>query len=288
MKAHEHILTKQVQWARNRGISLIGSKEARGRAAYTKTLDENLFEPLLVEVRESFLSGDGNEILGFPGNPAKMQAIHSSSALGLNVFQYWRRIGQDSHVAALCGFCRKDSSNTFEIAFEKKYPINSNLPHPPNIDVVFQPSDPSKSRTFAIECKFSEPYSSQRHGGLKPKYLALDPLWVDIPNMQALAKSICPEDNQFVYFHAAQMIKHILGLKKAHGKNGFRLLYLWYDVPGREGVAHRNEVNAFAKTAEADGLKFHSLTYQKLIMKMCKDCGEEHGSYLKYITERYL
>ena len=38
MKAYEYILAKQVQWALNRGIKLIGSKGRRGRPAYTFTL----------------------------------------------------------------------------------------------------------------------------------------------------------------------------------------------------------------------------------------------------------
>lgn len=288
MRAYEYIFAKQIQWGKNKEIPLTGSKGARGRLAYTKLLEKNLFEPLLPEIRECFLGGDGNEILGSLNSPAKMQAVHSSSALGLNIFQYWHRIGQATLITAACGLCRKGTSSSFEVAFEKKYPIDTKFAHPPNIDVVFQPSDPSKCRTFAIECKFTEPYSSQGHGGLKPKYMTLDPLWEDIPRIHALAKTICPMDDRFSYFHAAQIIKHILGLKKALGKNGFSLLYLWYDVPGREGVAHRDEVDTFADIAETDGLKFHSLSYQELIVRMCKECGADHGPYLKYITERYF
>ena len=43
MKAYEYILSKQTQWALNRGIFLTGSKMERGRPAYTLKLDENLF-----------------------------------------------------------------------------------------------------------------------------------------------------------------------------------------------------------------------------------------------------
>lgn len=91
MKAYEHILSKQIQWALNRGKPLIGSKGRQGRPAYTSTLDQNLFEPLERSVRKAFLDGEGNEIIGSPDSPAKMQAVHSSSALGVNVFRYWLR-----------------------------------------------------------------------------------------------------------------------------------------------------------------------------------------------------
>ena len=88
MKGYEYILAKQTAWADNCGILLVGSKGKRGRPAYTPKLHQNLFQALLPEVRESFAAGDGGE-LGSPGLPGKMQAVHSSSALGVNVFQYW-------------------------------------------------------------------------------------------------------------------------------------------------------------------------------------------------------
>ena len=54
MNAYEYILSKQIQWALNNKISLVGSKGNRGRLAYTKKLEDNLFQPLEPEVREYF------------------------------------------------------------------------------------------------------------------------------------------------------------------------------------------------------------------------------------------
>jgi hypothetical protein len=71
MTAYEYIIAKQTQWALNRGIELIGSKVSKGFPAYTPELNQNLFQPLDLDVRKSFEQGDGNEI---SGNPAKMQA----------------------------------------------------------------------------------------------------------------------------------------------------------------------------------------------------------------------
>ena len=62
MNGYQYILAKQTEWARNRGLDLIGSKENRGRAAYTTSLDSNLFQPLLPEVRASFSAGDGGAV----------------------------------------------------------------------------------------------------------------------------------------------------------------------------------------------------------------------------------
>ena len=36
MKGYQYILAKQTEWAKNRGLDLIGSKIERGRPTYTK------------------------------------------------------------------------------------------------------------------------------------------------------------------------------------------------------------------------------------------------------------
>ncbi len=287
MKAYKYITSKQTQWALNRGIPLIGSKGAKGRPAYTSELNQNLFESLGLDTRKSFEQGDGGEI---SGNPAKMQAVHSSSALGVNVFQYWQEIGQVSVIASACGFCRKGNTVSEKIVFEDKYPVDDNVgkfPIAPNIDVVFRNIDSAQFKRFAVECKFSEAYGSQKHNGLKPAYLELVKLWSDIPNLYEFAKSICP-DEHFVYLHSAQLIKHILGLKRNFGKNGFRLLYLWYDVLGKEGAIHRDEIDKFYEIAKADGIYFNTMSYQELILVLSKEYRQEHAKYIKYLSERYL
>lgn len=242
MNAREYILSKQTQWALNNNIQLIGSKGKRGRLAYTQKHEDNLFEPLSSDVIANFENSDGNEIHGRPDNPAKMQAIHSSSALGVNIFHYWHTIRQAPVIAAACGFCRKGNEVSRKVVFEEKYPIDDRFQFSPNIDVVFHNKNDSKYKRFAVECKFSESYGSRHHSGLKNEYFKLQPLWKDIPKTFGLAKSISPADHQFNYLHPAQLIKHILGLKKAFGKTGFRLLYLWYDVLGEKGVEHRKGI----------------------------------------------
>jgi hypothetical protein len=68
LNGYQYILTKQVEWAKNRDIVLIGSKRDRGRPSYVAELEENLFQPLLDDVRDAFMLGDGTE-LGPPGTP---------------------------------------------------------------------------------------------------------------------------------------------------------------------------------------------------------------------------
>lgn len=284
MKARKYILEKQIQWARNKGIDLIGTKIKRGKKAYTPTLEKNLFEPLSSSTLKAFKAGDGGELSGYP---AKMQAVHSSSALGVNIFQYWQSINQPSKVAHACRFCYKSTKISANVRFEVKYPIDDRFSIGPNMDVVIENQSSAKYKVFAIECKFSEAYGGRGHGGIKEKYLALN-IWDEIPLLHQLAIALSPHDRKNEYLHSAQLIKHILGLKRAYGKKNFRLLYLWYDTLGAAGAKHREEIERFADVAKADEVLFHALSYQELIIRMAKDYRSDHSEYIEYISGRYL
>jgi len=108
MKAYEYFLSRQIQWATNQGIALIGSKGERGSCTYTPTLEQNLFKPLVPDVRKYFEDADSG---GLRGIPSKMQAVHSSSAIAVNIFQYG--VNQPYITASACGFCRKGQSFLF-------------------------------------------------------------------------------------------------------------------------------------------------------------------------------
>ena len=163
-----------------------------------------------------------------------------------------------------------------------------NPQYPPNIDIVIENSDQSQYKVFAIECKFSEAYGSYGHDGIDPKYLSLKHLWRDIPNIYAFAKSISPDDNEFKFLQPAQLIKHILGLKRAYRKSAFRLLYLWYDILGEEGFRHRQEVSRFSDIIRKDNIKFSTISYQELISRLAANYRVGNENYLNYITDRYL
>lgn len=288
MNAYKFILFKQTQWALNQGINLVGSKGERGRKIYTPTLDENLFMPMSQSIVEQFEKGDGSEVAENSVYPSKMQALHSSSALSVNIFQFWQDKNQASEIASACGFCERDSDIPQTICFEDKYTIDKKFRYSPNIDVVIHNRELSQVKRFAIECKFTEAYSSYKHDGLKEKYLEIDQIWFDIPKLRGFAELITPSDNSFCHLHPAQLIKHILALKVQFQKSGFKLLYLWYDALGEAGNRHRNEIEQFTKILDADGIKFLSMSYQELIGILSSRYRREHKSYVQYLTERYL
>ena len=257
----EYIVSKQIQWAKNNNIPLIGSKGERGRATYTVDLNQNLFEPLLEENQKRFEDGNGHEVQGSLDAPAKMQALHSSSALGVNIFQYWQKRGLIKEIASACGFCNRNSNYSESIVFEDKYYINTKFVIPPNIDVVFHNYESSPYTLFAVECKFSEVFGGRAHGGLKSKYLEEENLWSDLAALNKLGWEINHDAKRYSYLDAAQLIKHILGLKACVGIKEFKLLYLWYDVLGIDGASHRAEVEDFTKIAKSDGINFLAVTY---------------------------
>ncbi len=287
MNALEKIISKQIEWAHNRKIKLIGSQGASGRKVYTRTVEDNLFQPLSEQTRKELIEGDGSELKIGANRPSKIQALHSSSALGINIFDYWRKLSDISVPAQAGGFTRTNSTMTGRIQFEQKFPIDDKFQYSPNLDVVIYPDRTKKYKIYGIECKFTEPYSSRGHGGLDKKYLENHEIWQILAETKKLACKISPNDTEFSYLHAAQLIKHILGLNRKFGHGRYRLLYLWYDALGKFGYKHKQEIEQFKEVVRSDGVVFHDLTYQELIINLAK-YRKWHEEYLRYITERYL
>ena len=283
MNARDYIITRQIQWAHRHGIVLQGSEGDRGHPAYTTKLCDNLFESLTDETRAAFCSGDGNELKSAGRRVPKMQALHSSSALVVNVFQYWQRVGEVAVVAAACGLCGAKNTRSMTLKFERKFDIDKKFRISPNLDVAITIDDDT---VFAIESKFTEPYGNQSHGGLKPDYLDLD-LWSGLENIRNLAEDISPDDNTFKRLHAAQLVKHLLGIK-AEGIKKSRLCYLYYDTPGDESVEHRADIKKFEAVIKGDGVRFLSVSYQDVLAKLAEWNRPRHRRYIDFITDRYL
>ena len=232
-----------------------------------------------------YKEGDGNE-LGDGITPGKMQALHSSSALSVNAFDYWKSIDDKSSMA---NSLLIPSTKISGITFEKKYPIIHNINvNPPNIDIIIEYSN---GDCCAIECKFTEPFNNrQEEYGLKERYFSAFCKWDIIPETYKLATSISPEDTTFEMLHAAQLIKHILGLLTHYNydKDRFRLIYLYYDVFGKDGCIHDKEIKEFKEIVKKDGINFQAISWQDFICNLCSNCSKHHDKYTKYLFERYV
>ncbi len=264
-------------------LPLQGSKMERGDKIYTKSIEENLYLSLSEKSRNELLGGDGNE-LGNDFNPGKIQALHSSSALAVNFFEYWRANNDFSKIAKAI---RIPSTNISSIAYESKYPILLDQEKHPNIDVCFKYKN---GTIIGIECKFTEPFQNRINDhGLKDKYLKEAGIWDELPNLKKLASKLSPDDNEFQYLHCAQLIKHTLGLLNSlKDKDKFRLVYLYYPALMGNNEKYNSEIEIFAEALTKDNIRFSSIIWQELIKYFNENITEQDKDYVNYVTNRYL
>lgn len=230
MSSRADLLNRQRRWAFSTGLN----PDYRG---YLSTVEDNLFQPLSESTRRAFEQGSGSELLDTPSRPAKMKALHSSSALAVNVFDNWVERDKGPLQRAL-GLEREITS----IAFEGQYPTGL-LGNPPNLDVVLELAD---GHIIGIESKFSEWMTPKPKGKepFKDKYFPEgEGLWAarGLPRCQALAEGMRDGRETFRYLDVAQLLKHALGLATQLGE-GFSLFYIYYDWPGKASNVHRDEV----------------------------------------------
>jgi hypothetical protein len=274
MSSRTNIQAKQKAWAQARGLLV----DERG---YLPAYTENLFEPLSPEGMTCFSNGSGNELLARDGTPAKMCALHSSSALAINVFHHWRE-SPDTVLNAL-----DLRAGGREIKFEAQFPTG--LPgNPPNLDLCVWRTDAS---LVGIESKFTEwltakPASTEL---FKPKYFPPDrALWTShgLPACQQTAQALVRQELSFRYLDAPQLLKHALGL--ACSKQRFELCYLYFEARVPEADVHRRELDEFGASIRSD-FDFHVLTYQDVFARL-RDFATvpSDSDYLAYLDARYF
>lgn len=279
----EYITERQHSWALRHGVPL-------DEVGWAVSLNDNLFLPLIPEAVEEFQAGAGQELAG------SMRAPHSSSALVVNVFHYWRLYRDLGPILSticpgLTGYRVED------IRFEVQCPIGWPTPRgmPPHLDVVIRYRDqaePDVIKGIAVESKFGELYG-QGQGSFVDSYL--DPenaaIWKGLEPLRELATRIRSENVLFRQLKVSQLIKHILGLNAQFGgPANFELVYLWYPAPGPEAVQHDEEIKAFQNLTDAchPRVKFRAIAYPDLIQTLAVQHGTVHGAYVDYLTGRYF
>ena len=190
--------------------SLQGSAGVRGEPNYTHSIEQNLFDQILLpSVRASFERGAGGELRG---SIPTMSALHSSAAMAVNLFQYWVRNGD---LAGLAGLLEIPSLDVASADFEDCFPVcedpqRHGFNEPPHLDFAFRFQDGSRA---GIECKLFEPYGRLEHAPLRRPYLNLTDAWSDIPACRTLAEQLATGSAGFHRLGASQLLKHILGLR---------------------------------------------------------------------------
>jgi hypothetical protein len=267
------IVDRQLEWARQENLRLAGH--------YTTRVEDNAFGgELHPETRKEYERGKGHEL---EGRRAHMKALHSSSALVVNVFDYWRRQDRIQDIAKCCG----TAGIVTGMEFEKTHPIKGVARTPPHLDIEFGGPIP-----LAIESKFTESYRRRTRRGNENThlhvYLGHREIWNDLPRLRALAETIVQRSGartNFEYLDVPQLIKHALGLKCSYS-NGFCLLYLWYKVDSEEAAQHEQELADFCNRINGE-LEFRAMTYQELFDRV-KRIPNVDPVYLKYLEQRYF
>lgn len=262
-------LMHQLQWATQIGLTV----DAKG---YTGRLEDNLLGRMSQRTREAYSRGSGSELT------SKMLALHSSSALVVNFFEYWSDIDN----APLAG-AMELSGPILSIEFESQRPTG--LPgNPPNLDVCLTLPG---GYVLAIESKFGEWLTRKSASSMpfKAKYFEkVGGAWASLglPMCQALAEAMRDDQVQFEHLDAPQLLKHALGLATSLGDN-FGLCYLYYEWDVAQAKTHRTELARFSSLVDPS-LSFRALTYQDLAAKLDQACGGHHDAYIRYLRTRYV
>ena len=261
-------------WGESVGLAA----DSRG---YVRTVEENLFQPFNDSTRIAFERGSGSELQDTDSRPAKMRALHSSSALAVNFFDQWIGI-DDLPLRSALDLRAKISS----IAFEEQCPTGLGG-IPPNLDVLLKLAD---GHVVGIESKFSEwlTKKTKAQEPIKVKYFASDTgRWsaLGLPKAQQLAEQIYAGETHFDHLDAPQLLKHALGLATQFGQR-FSLAYVFLDWPGPESDIHRAEIVRFSSSID-ESLQFSAKTYNDLLDFLTDD-GRTDTEYLRYMGERYL
>jgi hypothetical protein len=273
MSSKTDLLLQQRNWAESHGLA----PDARG---YLPDVASNLLRPLNAKTESAFEKGSGSELRDTHSRPAKMKALHSSSALAVNVFDSW--VDQDK--VSIQKVLQVDSK-ILSISFEEQFPTGL-TGNPPNLDVALQLAGGS---VIGIESKFSEwltPKSASKEP-FKPKYFpAGAQLWAErgLPASQELAEQMNSGVTRFRYLDTPQLLKHALGMATQLGDQ-FSLYYTYLDWPGKEADIHSEEINRFTSIVGAE-LGFRAFTYQQLYKSLQSEQGVDRG-YLDYLGARY-
>ena len=254
MDAEQEIKDAQQAWASSKGIPF----DSRG---YVPEVEANLWQPLSSRARQSFERGAGSELSGH------MRALHSSSALAVNLFDHWT----DRDKTPILSAMGVEPAARTSLDFEAQFPTGLGG-IPPHVDVAITHST---SFVVGVEAKFTEHLKRSTRGksDFKASYFPdSEALWCEkgLPACQALAEELWAEElrcgrQRFEYLYPRQLLKHALGLATRKG-NRFSLYYLYYDWTGKRPEAHRREVDLFDERV-GDEIRFRALTLSKGLPK---------------------
>jgi hypothetical protein len=262
------VIDQQTRWATNKGLE--------PRNAYLPSIAENLRQELSSGARTDFERGSGRELRDRGLKPPRMQALRSSSALSLNVFDYWR--SRDPYPLQ---YSLRLRERITRVSFEENFGTGLRG-KPPNVDVLLRLEN---DHYVAIESKFTA-WLTPRERTLEEKYFTSGrELWSEqsLPRCQAVANSL-RDGGAFRHLDVPRLLKHALGLARKTGL--YELYYIYFDWACPEGVAHTEELARFTASI-GDEIRFRVMTYQDLFTRLGRSSRPTDQDYIAYLTTRY-
>jgi hypothetical protein len=221
---------------------------------YAPSVEANLLRGVMFsELRKDFDMGKGQELIGQNGQPPKMAATHSSSALVVNAFGPWRRDPATLTVNRFQGFVK--------MRFEAQC-RNGLRGTPPHLDVRLD----TKDMILGIESKCVE-YLTPTKAEFRPAYDSImdgrkESCWFRY--IAALRQG----PHQYQYLDVAQLIKHYLGLCYKTQATSLCLLYIFGEPLNWEAFSefkqHREEISRFRQVVSGDKMGFDAFSYAEL------------------------
>ena len=275
MASRRLLLRCQRRWAQRAGFAV-------DAAGYLPTVRDNLREPLSASALADFTARGAGEFHDGERHAARMRAVHSSAAFGVNVFDHWSTADPAPLAQAL-----RLPAPIRHLVFEPHLSTAAGG-NPANPDIAIELTS---GGLVVIECKFSEWLVPSRKRGnvFHERYFLPGPgAWqqAGLPACQALADDLQSGREYFRYLEADQLLKHVLGLKAARQAGG-ALVYLYFEWPGRTGLAHQAELQRFADRVQSDA-DFSSTTFQALFAGLCQSVPSVEPGYLGYLQVRYM
>lgn len=275
MSAFDEILEHQRSWAASRGLAV----DSRG---YLSSVEENLRAQLSRAALAAFDTGSGGELRDSSKRPAKMRSLHSSSALVVNVFDYWST-AKTAGLGKVLGV-----PGVGAVSFEAPFPTGLEG-NPPNLDLALKCEDDT---TIGVESKFTEWLmpKAAKHPPFKDKYFPDSAkLWEKrgLSKCQGLAEDLQGSRVAFHHLDGLQLLKHALGLATQLSAR-FSLWYLYFAATGPEATVHEAEIGEFTSRVGSE-VRLRVMTYQELFEGLGRAPTDlVEPEYLEYLSGRYF
>lgn len=237
-----------------------------------------------IEIKNELELGQGNELKPDKNGVIKFNAIHSSAALCVNNFSFFKK-----HINSIEFF---GHSKFYDSIFEKKISTGISTP---NLDFYLESNDV----IIGIESKFTEFFSKKlpNHKDNLSKYVnrkKLEYLESEFQNLIVQYRN----STHPLHLDVAQLLKHSMALLNYNKsrKNYINLdstlkpvlVYIFWEPKNANEYSifetHRKEIEVFSNEIK-DFIDFKSISYPEFWDSLISN--EEYASYLYQIKERY-